>query len=126
MILLCAELSSAQLSKTKDDFCSQDHALRSCQQSMLLICSWKDICCNSCRAVLVCRRNGKVEVVEYSEISAEQKSARDTWGRLQYNWSNVCMHYFSLAWLTKVVKHLEKNGSKYAPMHACTDTSETE
>lgn len=62
-----------------------------------------------------CRRNSNLEVVEYSEISAEQAAARDTWGRLQYNWSNVCMHYFSVAWLTKVVKHLEKKGARCAP-----------
>ena len=65
----------------------------------------------------MCRRNGHLEVVEYSEISAQQAAARDTWGRLQYNWSNVCMHYFSVAWLTKVVRHLEKNGARCPPPH---------
>lgn len=51
-------------------------------------------------------------MVEYSEISAEQAAARDAHGRLKFNWSNICMHYFSVAWLHEVVERLEGEGAR--------------
>lgn len=53
-------------------------------------------------------------VVEYSEISPSQATARDARGRLKFNWSNICMHYFSVAWLHEVVKQLESDGARCA------------
>lgn len=51
-------------------------------------------------------------MVEYSEISASQATARDAHGRLKFNWSNICMHYFSVAWLQDVVLRLESGGAR--------------
>eukprot|EP00892_Ulva_mutabilis_P003339 jgi/Ulvmu1/1377/UM011_0105.1 len=62
---------------------------------------------------VLARRKGNLEVVEYSEISASQAAARDARGRLRFNWSNICMHYFSVAWLHDVAKHVENGGARY-------------
>jgi UDP-N-acetylglucosamine/UDP-N-acetylgalactosamine diphosphorylase len=46
-------------------------------------------------------------VLEYSELDPATASATnpDT-GKLYYNWSNICMHYFSLSWLKAAAQHL--------------------
>lgn len=45
------------------------------------------------------------QVLEYSELDPAQASAVDpATGRLYYNWSNICMHYFDLRWLSKTVQ----------------------
>ncbi len=43
-------------------------------------------------------------VVEYSELDPAVATAPDpdTPGCLMYNWGNICMHYFSTAWLQRV------------------------
>lgn len=40
------------------------------------------------------------QVLEYSELDPATASAADpATGQLYYNWSNICMHYFDVAWL---------------------------
>ncbi len=46
---------------------------------------------------------GRLHVLEYSELDPAKAAALDpATGQLYYNWSNICMHYFSLAFLHKV------------------------
>ncbi|KAG1673574.1 hypothetical protein FOA52_003874 [Chlamydomonas sp. UWO 241] len=54
-------------------------------------------------------RGGALAVLEYSELDPAVASASDpesTSGALLYNWSNICMHYFSVAWLSRVAQSL--------------------
>lgn len=47
------------------------------------------------------------QVLEYSELDPATASAVDpSTGKLFYNWSNICMHYFSVPWLTAAAAHL--------------------
>jgi UDP-N-acetylglucosamine/UDP-N-acetylgalactosamine diphosphorylase len=56
-------------------------------------------------------RNGKLEVVEYSEIDHEQATSTDAeTGQLLFNWSNICMHYFSVPFLEAMATKLKEAG----------------
>ena len=56
-------------------------------------------------------RNGKLEVVEYSELDPSEAEAVDPETELlKYNWSNVCLHYFDRGWLKNVSSHLLSGG----------------
>lgn len=58
---------------------------------------------------VVCKCEGKFQVVEYSEISQETSEKRREDGRLLFNDSNICMHYFNTRFLRKIVtQHLEE------------------
>ncbi len=54
-------------------------------------------------------------MLEYSELDPQLASAANpATGLLFYNWSNICMHYFSVAWLQRVAKALlEGHGTAY-------------
>jgi UDP-N-acetylglucosamine/UDP-N-acetylgalactosamine diphosphorylase len=53
-------------------------------------------------------------VLEYSELDPAQAAAVDpATGRLLYNWSNICMHYFSIDWLSRAVEALCGPGAAY-------------
>ena len=57
---------------------------------------------------MVCRVQGKIQVVEYSEISketAELRSSED--GRLLYRAGNICNHFFSREFLERVCSEHE-------------------
>ncbi len=46
-------------------------------------------------------------MLEYSELDPATASATNpATGTLYYNWSNICMHYFSLPWLVAAAQHL--------------------
>jgi hypothetical protein len=48
-----------------------------------------------------------LQVLEYSELDPATASAvNPATGKLYYNWSNICMHYFALPWLTAAAAHL--------------------
>ena len=46
--------------------------------------------------------SGAVEVVEYSELPVNQATAKGPDGKLLFNWANIAMHFFSVAFLEKV------------------------
>eukprot|EP00798_Chlamydomonas_sp_ICE-L_P026929 gene26929-4552_t len=55
-------------------------------------------------------RDDRLSVVEYSELDPAKASAVDpSSGTLYFNWSNICMHYFTAAWLRKV-SHTYRDG----------------
>ncbi|EFN54432.1 hypothetical protein CHLNCDRAFT_31829 [Chlorella variabilis] len=57
------------------------------------------------------RRNGALEVVEYSELDPAEASASDpATGELKYGWSNICLHYFRRDWLEGVSDKLAEMG----------------
>lgn len=49
------------------------------------------------------KKNGKLTVVEYSELDDEKKSLRDESGRLVFGAGNICNHYFSVQFLADTV-----------------------
>ncbi|KAL0052616.1 hypothetical protein WJX82_004822 [Trebouxia sp. C0006] len=60
--------------------------------------------------VFACR-GAHVEVVEYSEMDPQEAASVDpNTGELRYAWSNVCMHYFSTAFLAAMADHLKQQG----------------
>ncbi|CAE5958956.1 unnamed protein product [Arabidopsis arenosa] len=55
-------------------------------------------------------KGGPLTVVEYSELDQSMASAiNQRTGRLQYCWSNVCLHMFTLDFLNQVATGLEKD-----------------
>ncbi|GAB4820374.1 hypothetical protein N2152v2_007420 [Parachlorella kessleri] len=63
------------------------------------------------------RRNGALEVVEYSELDPADACAVDpASGELKFGWSNVCLHYFKRSWLADVSDRLAAEG-KYHIAH---------
>ncbi|CAN7093603.1 UDP-N-acetylglucosamine diphosphorylase 1 [Brassica rapa] len=55
-------------------------------------------------------KGGPLTVVEYSELDQSMASAiNQRTGRLQYCWSNVCLHMFTLDFINQVATGLEKD-----------------
>jgi UDP-N-acetylglucosamine/UDP-N-acetylgalactosamine diphosphorylase len=53
--------------------------------------------------------NGGLQVLEYSELDPATAAAVDPeTGKLYYNWSNICMHYFALPWLQEAAQQLQQ------------------
>lgn len=49
-------------------------------------------------------RDGKIEIVEYTEFTAEQKNERTPSGELRYKYGSVAIHVFSTAFLEREAK----------------------
>ncbi|XP_026759480.2 UDP-N-acetylhexosamine pyrophosphorylase [Galleria mellonella] len=57
---------------------------------------------------VVCRVNGHYKVVEYSELTTEASERREPDGRLTFSAGNICNHYFSSEFLTKICNYESK------------------
>ncbi|KAI8066600.1 nucleotide-diphospho-sugar transferase [Gongronella butleri] len=73
---------------------------------------------------VVCLRNGKYGVVEYSEISKEVSERRNADGSLAFGAANIANHFFSTEFLERVPTfaheleyHIAKKKIKYLDMH---------
>lgn len=53
---------------------------------------------------LLAEQNGRLCIVEYTEISEEQKRAKDGQGQLKFGLANTGLCCFNLSWIEKVVK----------------------
>jgi len=51
---------------------------------------------------VVCRLDGQIQVVEYSEIGKEASEMRTGDGKLKYKAGNICNHFFTRAFLKRV------------------------
>ena len=56
---------------------------------------------------VICECNGNWKVVEYSEISSETAHMVDSEGKLLFSQGNICNHYFTTNFLTKVIEEKE-------------------
>jgi len=65
------------------------------------------------RVGVMCLRNGKPGVCEYSEISEENMNLRDKRGDLVYGAANICSHFFTTEFLAKFLG----NGRGTLPFH---------
>jgi len=55
-------------------------------------------------------KGGSFRVIEYSEMDSSMAYAiNQETGRLRFNWSNVCLHMFSLDFLNQVTEELEQD-----------------
>ncbi|EHY57283.1 UDP-N-acetylglucosamine pyrophosphorylase [Exophiala dermatitidis] len=77
---------------------------------------------------LIVQKNGKPDVVEYSEIDKEMAEAKDSAGRLKFRAANIVNHYYSFRffetieeWSHKLPHHVAKKKIPYMD----TETGET-
>lgn len=58
---------------------------------------------------ITCKVDGHYQVVEYSEITTKSSEARTEDGTLLYGAANICIHYFTYAFLESVVMFHERS-----------------
>jgi len=57
---------------------------------------------------ITCKVDGKYQVVEYSEITNKAAEMRNEDGALTYSAANICIHFFTRDFLTRVVRTHER------------------
>jgi len=57
---------------------------------------------------VVCKLEGKIQVVEYSEIAKDTAELRNKEGKLTYSAGNICNHFFTRDFLKRVCEYHEK------------------
>jgi len=57
---------------------------------------------------ITCKVNGRYQVVEYSEITENAAEMREEDGSLTYSAANICIHFFTVDFLYKVVNEHER------------------
>jgi len=77
---------------------------------------------------VVCKLEGKIQVVEYSEIDKETAELRNKEGKLAYSAGNICNHFFTRDFLKRICEKHERElphhiAKKKIP---CTDLSSGE
>jgi len=63
---------------------------------------------------VLARIDGRIGVVEYTEIQPEQRDARDARGELVYGAGNVAVHTFDVAF----VRRIAQQADRWLPLHA--------
>jgi len=56
---------------------------------------------------ITCKVDGKYQVVEYSEITSKAAERRNDDGSLTFSAANICIHFFTIDFLTRVVEENE-------------------
>lgn len=51
--------------------------------------------------------DGHTQVIEYSELTEELAKLKDDDSNLLFNWGNICMHYFTMEFLEKIVSEVQ-------------------
>lgn len=57
---------------------------------------------------VVCRLNGRVQIMEYSEILEDVANLRDSQGNLVYSSGNICNHFFTTNFLQTISHQFEE------------------
>jgi UDP-N-acetylglucosamine/UDP-N-acetylgalactosamine diphosphorylase len=66
------------------------------------------------RMGVLARFDGRIGVVEYTEIQPEQRDARDARGELVYGAGNVAVHAFEVGFVRRIARDAER----WLPLHA--------
>jgi len=78
-------------------FCVRENA--DCANKVVLKRSWNE------KVGVMCHRDGRPAVVEYSEVTEDTAKSVDKSGRLLYSAANIVNHFFTVDFLARVADH---------------------